>query len=64
MNTRKSATRRSFQGTNRGSGCNTRLGNDDPLLLPSAETQALDVSIPGRVDWSALGYPENGEDAI
>ena len=64
MTMRKSATRKSFHDTNRGSGCNTRLGYDDPLLLPSAKTQARDVIIPGRVDWSALGYPENGEDTI
>lgn len=64
MTTLKSATLKPFHGTNSGSECNTRLGHDDPLLLPSAETKARDVIIPGRVDWSALGDPENGEDAI
>ena len=40
------------------------MGNDDPLFLPSAKTQARDVFVPGRVDGSALGYPENGEDTV
>ena len=47
-----------------GSGRHTRLGNDNPLLLSSAKTQARDVTVPGHVHWSALGYQENGEDNI
>ena len=62
MTTLKLATWKVFHGTSRGS--NTRLGNDDPLFLPSAKTQARDVFVPGRVDGSALGYPENGENTI
>lgn len=60
----KLTNREASYSEEKGRVFNTSLGNDDSLLLPSAETGTHDVVIPGGGYRSALSDPQNGEDPV